>query len=143
MTEKPDTPPTPEKKAGERQILYDFWDSLPGVKVLNVPSKVFTSHPVRSAILRVLREGLLEDDEATPPSKKARHALNTKEIRRLLRETEDIEMSQTNLYFHINLMERAGLIQVVSRILEGRHKVAYYGRVARTCLLYTSPSPRD
>ena len=134
MTEKPDTPPTPEKKAGERQILYDFWDSLPGVKVLNVPSKVFTSHPVRSAILRVLREGLLEDDEATPPSKKARHALNTKEIRRLLRETEDIEMSQTNLYFHINLMERAGLIQVVSRILEGRHKVAYYGRVARTII---------
>lgn len=134
MTEKPDTPPTPEKKAGERQILYDFWDSLPGVKVLNVPSKVFTSHPVRSAILRVLREGLLEDDEATPPSKKARHALNTKEIRRLLRETEDIEMSQTNLYFHINVMERAGLIQVVSRILEGRHKVAYYGRVARTII---------
>jgi DNA-binding transcriptional ArsR family regulator len=134
MTEKPDTPPTPEKKAGERQILYDFWDSLQGVKVLNVPSKVFTSHPVRSAILRVLREGLLEDDEATPPSKKARHALNTKEIRRLLRETEDIEMSQTNLYFHINVMERAGLIQVVSRILEGRHKVAYYGRVARTII---------
>jgi DNA-binding transcriptional ArsR family regulator len=134
MTERPDTPPTPENKEGERQILYDFWDSLQGAKVLNVPSKVFTSHPVRSAILRVLREGMLEDDEATPPLKKARHALNTKEIRRLLRETEDIEMSQTNLYFHLNVMKRAGLIQVVSRILEGRHKVAYYGRVARTII---------
>ena len=132
MTERPDTPTTPEKKAGERQILYDFWDSLQGVKVLNVPSKVFTSHRVRPAILRVLREGMLEDDEATPPSKKVRHALNTKEIRRLLQETEDIEMSQTNLYFHLNVMERAGLVQIVSRILEGRHKVAYYGRVART-----------
>ncbi len=118
----------------QRQELYDFWDSLPGTKVLNVPSKVFTSHPVRPAILRVLREGVLEYDEAAPPSKKARHALNTKEIRRLLREKEDIEMSQTNLYFHLNVMKRAGLLQVVSRILEGRHKVAYYGRVARTII---------
>ena len=134
MTERPDKLPTPEKKAGERQILYDFWDSLQGVKVLNVPSKVFTSHPVRSAILRILREGMPEDDEVTPPSKKTRHALNTKEIRRLLQETENIEMSQTNLYFHLNVMDRAGLIRVVSRILEGRHKVAYYGRVARTII---------
>ena len=132
---KDDERPEPStSEADQRQILYDFWDSLPGTKVLNVPSKVFTSHPVRPAILRVLREGMREDDEATPPSKRARHALNTKEIRRLLRETEDIEMSQTNLYFHLNAMKRAGLIQVVSRILEGRHRVAYYGRVARTII---------
>jgi len=43
-------------------------------------------------------------------------------------------MSQTNLYFHLNVMKRAGLLQIVKRILEGRHKVAYYGRVARTII---------
>ena len=132
---KDDERPEPStSEADQRQILYDFWDSLPGTKVLNIPSKVFTSHPVRPAILRVLREGIFEDDGATPPSKKPRRALNTKEIRRLLQEREDIEMSQTNLYFHLNVMERAGLIQVVSKILEGRHRVAYYGRVARTII---------
>jgi DNA-binding transcriptional ArsR family regulator len=132
---KDDERPEPSTSEDDQhQKLYDFWDSLPGAKVLNVPSKVFTSHPVRPAILRILREGMQEDNKATPLSKKTRHALNTKEIRRLLQEKEDIEMSQTNLYFHLNAMKRAGLIQVVSRILEGRHKVAYYGRVARTII---------
>jgi len=41
-------------------------------------------------------------------------------------------MSQTHLYFHLNVMKRAGLIQVVSKILEGRHKVSHSGHVART-----------
>ena len=46
-------------------------------------------------------------------------------------------MSQTNLYFHLNTLEEAGAITVVARLPEGRHKVAYYGRVGRLIL------PRD
>jgi len=43
-------------------------------------------------------------------------------------------MSQTNLYFHLNVMKRAELIQVMSKILEGRHKVSHYCRVARSMI---------
>jgi len=47
---KDDERPEPStSEDDQRQKLYDFWDSLPGTKVLNVPSKVFTSHPVRPA----------------------------------------------------------------------------------------------
>jgi len=46
-------------------------------------------------------------------------------------------MSQTNLYFHLNTLEEAGAIKVVARLPEGRHRVAYYGRVGRLIL------PRD
>ncbi len=132
---KPKSTPTPEANgADERQILYDFWESLPAVAVREIPSKVFTSHPVRPAILKVMREGILDQDATDRNVQKRRYALKPKEIRKLLGEREDIEMSQTNLYFHLNILEKEGLIQVVSRILEGRHKVAYYGRVARTII---------
>jgi DNA-binding transcriptional ArsR family regulator len=114
---------------GERRVLYDFWDNLPPVIVLNAPSKFMTSHPARPAVLRILREGVEEAG-----SEKPRHALSPKEIRKLLHERDGIEMSQTNLYFHLKKLVETGFITVVARLLEGRHRVAYYGRSARSIL---------
>jgi len=119
--------PTPED---ERRALIDHWDEIPAVALIEAPEKAFKSHPARGAILAVLREGIEEDGAV-------RHALSPKEIKGLLEEREGIEMSQTNLYFHLNTLEEAGGITVVKRLPEGRHRVAYYGRVGRLIL------PRD
>jgi len=121
------TPNVSCKKEDERRALITHWDEIPAVAIIVSSEKAFKSHPARSAILAVLREGIDEDGVV-------RHALSPKEINELLEERKDIEMSQTNLYFHINTLEEVGAIKVVTKIPEGRHKVAYYGRVGRLIL---------
>ena len=125
----------PEKKLRKetmgdpRKILYDFWDELPPVTLLSLSSKVLSSHPARPAIIRALREGVVDhlDEE---PRERVRRALKADEIRALLKERE-IKVSKTSLYFHLGVLEEHSLIKVVAKVLEGRHKVAYYGRTAR------------
>ncbi len=113
----------------ERKTLYEFWERLPPVTLLALSSKVLSSHPARPAILKILREGVVDrfDEE---PVERVRHALKADEIRARLKE-EGIKMSKTNLYFHLGVLEENDLVKVVAKVLEGRHKVAYYGRTAR------------
>jgi DNA-binding transcriptional ArsR family regulator len=112
-----------------RETLYEFWDELPPIILLAISSKVMSSHPARSPILRILRRGVVDlfDEE---PKERVRRALKADEIRALLKD-EGIKMSKTNLYFHLGVLEEHGLIKIVAKLLEGRHKVAYYGRTAR------------
>jgi DNA-binding transcriptional ArsR family regulator len=112
-----------------RKILYEFWDELPPITLLSLSSKVLSSHPARPAIIRVLREGVVDhyDEE---PMERVRRALKADEIRTLLNE-RGIKVSKTSLYFHLGVLEEQRLIKVVAKILEGRHRVAYYGRTAR------------
>ena len=118
-----------KERCDERETLYEFWERLPPVTVLALPSNVMSSHPARPAILRVLREGVLDRFEEEP-EERARHALKAEEIRARLKE-EGVKVSKTSLYFHLGVLEEHGLIKVVNKVLEGRHVVAYYGRTAR------------
>lgn len=118
-----------DEHGDERKKLYEFWERLPPVTLLALSSKVMSSHPARPAILRILREGVVDrfDEE---PGERVRHALKADEIRARLKE-QDIKMSKTNLYFHLGVLEENDLVKVVAKVLEGRHRVAYYGRTAR------------
>lgn len=109
-----------------RTILYEFWDTLPRTKFVEISKDVLRSHPSRSVILRILRQG--RTDENSPS---IRHALNADEIRSSLTKEFNIKMSKTGLYFHLGTLEELGLIFIVTRLLEGRHKVAYYSRTAQ------------
>ena len=116
----------------ERKILYEYWDSIPALKLLDVSKQVNKSNPIRISIIRILSEGL--SDHFSEDQVKPRHALNVSEIKQLLKEKNDITISQTNLYFHLNILEKAGIIKTVATLLEGPHnrnKTKYYGRVAR------------
>ncbi|MFX0172183.1 MAG: winged helix-turn-helix domain-containing protein [Candidatus Hodarchaeota archaeon] len=118
----------------ERKILYDYWDEIPAMKFFDVGKEYYSAHPSRPAILRILKEGLIDNNLEAHSTPFIRHALNTIEIQRLLNERKDIKISRTNLYFHLNTLEKIGLIKVVTTILEGPHKrnkTKYYGRVAR------------
>jgi DNA-binding MarR family transcriptional regulator len=114
----------------ERRVLFEYWRDMPLIQIHDVPSEIMESHRVRPAIMKILRAGIPDEKE----SGRLRHALNTKEIRRTLLDRDGIKMSQHNLYFHLNKLEEIGYIKVVARLLEGRHKVAYYGRTARSIL---------
>ena len=117
-------------ESDERRVLFDYWKDLKRLQLMDVPSEIIESHPVRPAIMKILRAGIPDERE----SGKLRHALNTKEIMKTLLDRDGIKMSLHNLYFHINKLEEIGYIKVVARILEGRHNVAYYGRTARSIL---------
>ena len=114
----------------ERQVLFEYWRDLKRIQLMDVPSDIIESHPVRPAIMKILRAGIPDEGE----SGRLRHALNTKEIQRALLDRDGIKMSQHSLYFHLKKLEEIGYIKVVARILEGRHNVAYYGRTSRALL---------
>jgi len=113
----------------ERQVLFEYWRDLKRIQLMDVPSDIIESHPVRPAIMKILRAGIPDEGK----SGRLRHALNTKEIQALL-DRDGIKMSQHSLYFHLKKLEEIGYIKVVARIREGRHNVAYYGRTSRTLL---------
>lgn len=132
------------KMTNDSSILYEFWDSIPSLKFIDVKKKVYGKQPIRKAIIRILREGLMERSEEDPTRR--RRALNVNEIESLLKdyfekkenEEEKVQITRTKLYFHLNLLEEAGMIQVVATILEGPHKrnkTKYYGRTARSLFI--------
>jgi len=118
-----------DENGDEREVLYDFWERLPPVTLLALPSKVMSSHPARPATLRILREGVIDRFEEEPVER-VRRALKAEEIRARLKD-RGVKVSKTSLYFHLGVLEEHNLIKVVAKVLEGRHMVAYYGRTAR------------
>jgi DNA-binding transcriptional ArsR family regulator len=129
---------TDQNTINERKTLYDYWDKIPAMKFFDVGKEYYSAHPSRPAILRILKEGLIDDNLNAHSTPIIRHALNTIEIQRLLNERKEIKISRTNLYFHLNTLEKIGLIKVVTMLLEGPHKrnkTKYYGRVARNLFI--------
>ncbi|MHA2226920.1 MAG: hypothetical protein ACXAC8_17025 [Candidatus Hodarchaeales archaeon] len=117
---------------GDRQILYEYWKSIPAIKIIDAPKKVLKSHPARSAIIRVLLEGL--KDDSNDPKSRIRHAFNVNELKKVLEERKEITITTTNLYFHLNILKEAGFIIEAATLLEGpkkRNKTKYFGRAAR------------
>jgi len=116
----------------EYQILIDHWDKIPSFAYIDVPKDKYYSHPVKSEIVGLLREGI---EKKSPEGKSTRrHALNVVEIKELLERRKGIDMSTTNLYFHLDVLQELGLIKIVAMLQKGPHgrnKVKYFGRVAR------------
>ncbi|UCG89650.1 MAG: helix-turn-helix transcriptional regulator [Candidatus Heimdallarchaeota archaeon] len=116
----------------ECQILFDHWEKIPSFEYVDVPKDKYYSHPVKSEIVKLLKEGI---EEKSPDGKsKVRHALNVIEIKELLERRKNIDMSPTNLYFHLDILQEMGLIKIVATLQKGPHgrnKVKYFGRVAR------------
>ncbi|MFX0210517.1 MAG: hypothetical protein ACFFDT_31345 [Candidatus Hodarchaeota archaeon] len=120
------------KMTDGHQILYEYWDKIPSFEYIDVPKDKYYSHPVKSEIVRLLREGV--EEKTSEGKSKVRHALNVIEIKELLKKRKDIVMSATNLYFHLDSLQEMGLINVVATLQKGPHgrnKVKYFGRVAR------------
>ncbi len=126
-----------------RQILYDFWDRLPQIKLVKDAEKIYYAHAVRILIIKSLGEGLKDEFKEDKSVSAIRRALNAQEIYQRVQDYKKekrqidgvdwkgFEVSLNNLYFHIQKMEEALLIQTVAILREGRHNVSYYGRTAQ------------
>jgi Fe2+ or Zn2+ uptake regulation protein len=138
----------------KRQILYSFWESLPPLTIITQPEEEIYAHKARLHIIQILRRGILEQEHDVT----RRRSLNAREILKLLKQKqsdtpeddskeggvrdESKAISLQSLYFHLQKLEEAGLIQTVTILKEGRHNTAYYGRTARI-YLHTTPKKNE
>jgi DNA-binding transcriptional ArsR family regulator len=130
----------------KREILYSFWESLPPLKIIPKPEEEVYGHEVRLNVIRILRKGILDQSD----DNLRRRALSAKEILSILKDMK-IELkkdkeetpkgkgiSLQSLYFHLQKLEEAELIQTVTILRKKSHNTAYYGRTARI-YLHTNP----
>ncbi|MHA2231072.1 MAG: hypothetical protein ACXAB4_01085 [Candidatus Hodarchaeales archaeon] len=112
-------------------VVYDFWKDVP--TIMEVDNECFekvVQQNFRDAILVILRKGV-EDDYTRENSLARRHALSAPEILPLLEEKLGYEPRLSNIYFHLEKLEKANLVRKVAKRLEGRHYVTYYGRTCK------------
>ena len=138
----------------KRNVLYSFWESLPPLKVITQPEEEIYAHPARRHVIQILRKGIFEQQDNLT----RRRALNAREILKLLQQKQSDTpkdaskkegdqdafkpVSLQSLYFHLQKLEEAGLLQTVTILREGRHNTAYYGRTARI-YLHTDPKKNE
>jgi len=130
----------------DRKILYSFWDSLPKINFAKDAEKTYYAHDARILILKTLGEGMKEKNKETGEEDIIRRALNIQEIYQRIQlykeekrqiegiDWKDFDISLHNLYFHIQKLEEAGLIQTIAILREGKHNVSYYGRKAQVMI---------
>ena len=117
--------------------IFRFYSKLPEYKFLVLPKK-FNESPIRPAIMTVLREGIYSKNGEEP----IRYALTAQEIKEHIGRApfpEVKNVTYTNLYFHLKKMLEAEVIQIVAYVIEGNHRIAFYGRTARL-IFFNDPS---
>ncbi|MFW9916917.1 MAG: hypothetical protein ACFFGZ_15025 [Candidatus Thorarchaeota archaeon] len=115
----------------ERLNLYEFWKEVP--TIIEVDSESFETialQEVRSAILDILRKGIA-DDYTKQNNLPNRHALSAPEMMPYLKERLGEDIRLPNVYFHLEKLEKANLVRKITKRLEGKHYVTYYGRTCK------------
>ena len=118
----------------EWQKVYEFWKNVP--TILEIGKDTFAkivNQDFRGAILDILREGII-DDYIQENGLSRRHAMSAPEMLPKIREKLGYKVKLTNVYFHLEKLEKANLIQEVAKKLEGKHYITYYGRTSKLIL---------
>jgi hypothetical protein len=127
----------------ERDILYTFWDELPGQIIVVDYEDDFLKHYARKFTFGLLGRGI---QEKLPNGEiVTRKALNAQEILhelndmldykfKIKEERDKYDLSLHSLYFHLQKLEEAGFIKTIAILKEGRHNVTYYSRPAKVVL---------
>ncbi|MHA1462503.1 MAG: hypothetical protein ACTSQ0_05485 [Candidatus Heimdallarchaeota archaeon] len=120
----------------DKSILFDYWKTIPFIQVLS-ESNPLVGSMVRMLIPKILMTGIEEEYPINSGSKQIRYAMSVREIMVQLNITAkkhfniDKEFKLTNVYFHLEKLEEAGLIQEVASLTTGkRKKTAYFGNTA-------------
>lgn len=115
-------------KRENRKILYTFWDNLPLLAIIEVSTKEIYSNETRVSIIRLLKEGI---EDKIDGERKKRYALNARELLDLVNNELNTDMSIHTFYFHLQKLQKTGIIYSVTTVHEGRHNIAYFGRTAK------------
>ncbi|MFX1251763.1 MAG: hypothetical protein ACFFCZ_09160 [Promethearchaeota archaeon] len=120
-----------------KKYLIDFWTSLPVTKEIQEPFEVtekLLKQKARSAIVEILREGIIDETKDVEYQDKSRHALTAHELREHINNRLETKIKLSTVYFHLQELQKHGYIQIVTIIKQGRSNIAYYGRTAKLFL---------
>ena len=135
-----------KEKSSENELpisFYEYWKSVPRIKELNYENFNKLKQEIRNAIFNLLKEGIVEKHPVTKKEVR-RHLLNAKEIKYYIslnkgnstkNEKDEDKITFQNLYFHLNTLEKAGIIKIVDEIKIKKKLISYYGRTAKNYLL--------
>jgi hypothetical protein len=117
----------------KRKLLYTYWHELLDFKPIDskVHSQVEESE-IRSFIIKYIRDGI-EDDFGIANNLLRRHAFTAKELHAAYsKKLKGQKYSQSNFHFHIKSLVDDGYLKEITKLLEGRHYLSYYGRTAKS-----------
>jgi DNA-binding transcriptional ArsR family regulator len=116
-----------------RKKFFDFWQELKNFMELDEETSKVTEQEIRGTILDILAIGI---DDVYPGTKKTmkRHALTAKELNKRVNERIGEQVKKSNLYFHLQKLEEAGLVKEIDKIPTGKRYIHYYGRTAKAFL---------
>ncbi|MHA2251905.1 MAG: hypothetical protein ACXAD7_16195 [Candidatus Kariarchaeaceae archaeon] len=121
----------PEVVTSLSDKFFDYWESLPLVKYLKVSNYVeVTNKALRKTIMRILTEGF-EDINPESNTKQTRKVLSAKEINNKINELLKENVAQSNLYFHLEKLQKNGFIHEVFTLKKGKRYTTYYGKTAQ------------
>jgi Fe2+ or Zn2+ uptake regulation protein len=116
-----------KKKDQDWQKAFNFWKDVQ--TIIEIEEDTFNNvvdQEFRGAILEILRKGILDKQKLS-----TRHAMSAQEMLPKIQEKLESEVKLTNVYFHLEKLEKAGLIREITKKLEGRHYVKYFGRTSK------------
>ena len=117
--------------------LYKYWDQLNPIKYVNKSQYEIMNHPIRDAIVKVLRRGIVDKNQKN----RKRHVLSMQELLNEVNELlshgneEHENLKNTRLYYHVDILITNNIIQEATVIKIGRHYQAYYCRTAKGFIL--------
>lgn len=121
-----------QEQLKKRKLLFDFWKDVPTIRLMDESFFAIMNQEVRSVILDILREGILDDIFLNEDGKKRRrYALNAQEIQKHIEKRLDREITISNVYFHLQKLKEIDCIQELVSIREGKYNVAYFSRTAK------------
>ncbi|MFX0123080.1 MAG: hypothetical protein ACFFAE_05540 [Candidatus Hodarchaeota archaeon] len=124
----------PENRQNEsksRRLLFDFWRDVPTIRFMDESFFTIMNQEVRSEILDILREGILDDSVSFKGKTRRRYALNAQELQKHIEERLQREITLSNVYFHIQKLKEIDCVQELVSIREGKYNVAYFSRTAK------------
>ncbi|MHA2171333.1 MAG: hypothetical protein ACXAB7_15710 [Candidatus Kariarchaeaceae archaeon] len=118
----------PEKKVA----FFEYWENL---KIIKQEAEAqyyekIVKEKHRSAIIAVLNHGIQDIDPSTKKSR-YRRVLSANEIHHEVEKSIGEEVKKSNLYFHLDKLEKGDFIQVVDTLASGKRNTTFYGRTAK------------
>jgi len=121
-----------QEQLKNHKLLFDFWKNIPTIKFMDESFFQIMNQEVRSVILDILREGILDDVFFEKDGKKRRrYALNAQELQKHIEKRLEREITISNVYFHLQKLKEIDCIQELVSIREGKYNVAYFSRTAK------------
>ncbi|MHA1966651.1 MAG: hypothetical protein ACW964_02500 [Candidatus Hodarchaeales archaeon] len=115
----------------DRRLLFSFWRDIPTIRFVDESFFTIMNQEVRSEILDLLREGILDDSVFNNGKTRRRYALNAQELQKHIEERLHREITLSNVYFHLQKLKEIDCIQELVSIREGKYNVAYFSRTAK------------